>query len=132
MAGLVRLCLKAAPGYISSRSFHPPSTSSNHRISLNTLFHIAPSSPSLSHSRRVPWPWLRFPPTRNSQRLFSPSLRISTTLQLSSSLIPPSLSFTPRHRLRSPLLRSTLEVYPLLAALHISTTPLQLDSSHDR
>ena len=76
----------------------------------------------------------------------------TTTLQLGSTLIPPSPTFftfflskaldlehstvplsspCPRHWLRSPL-RSTLEVYALLAAIHISTTPLQLDSSHDR
>ena len=39
---LVCLCLAAAPGYISSRSFHPPSTSSNYCISFaysfSTLF----------------------------------------------------------------------------------------------
>jgi hypothetical protein len=38
MAGLVCLCLKAALGYISSRSFHPPSTSCNHYISFKHSF----------------------------------------------------------------------------------------------
>ncbi len=42
MADLVYLCPIATPSYISSRSFHPPSTSSNYRISLRhsllTLF----------------------------------------------------------------------------------------------
>jgi hypothetical protein len=38
MARLVYLCLAAARGYISSRSFHLPSTSSNYRISFAHSF----------------------------------------------------------------------------------------------
>jgi len=95
IAGLVYLCLEATPGYISSRSFRLPSTSSNYRISFEHSFpHCSLFTFSLSYSRRVPWPWLRFPPPRNSQSLLSPSLRISTTPQL-GFYIPPSLTFAP-------------------------------------
>jgi hypothetical protein len=38
MAGLVRLCLKAAPGYISSRGFHLTLTFSNYRTSFKHFF----------------------------------------------------------------------------------------------
>ena len=79
MAGLVRL--EAAPGYISSPSFHPPSTSSDHRISFAHLLHTIPSSPSLSeasNSRQVPWPWLRSPRLRRPSK-FAVSQTSSTS-----------------------------------------------------
>jgi hypothetical protein len=38
MADLVPLCHEAAPGYISSRSFRPPSTFSNHHTSVKRFF----------------------------------------------------------------------------------------------
>jgi hypothetical protein len=95
MAGLVRLCLKAALDYISSHSFYSPLTSNNHRTSSEHSFlYCSLFIFSLSHSRRVLWPWLRFPLLRYSQSLFSPFLRILITLQLGSSLIPPSPTHT--------------------------------------
>jgi hypothetical protein len=153
MAGLVYLCLEAAPGYISSRSFRPPSTSSNHRISSEH------SSPSLSQRglefSTSPVALAAIPSSTKTLEVYFllAALRISTTLQPGSSLFPPSLTFftfslsealdlelstvpvsspCPPHWLQSPPLRSTLEVYSLLAALHISTTLLRLDSTHDR
>jgi hypothetical protein len=65
MAKLVCLSLAAAPGYISSRGFYPPSTSSNHRTSFAHSFpHCSLFTFFLSeasNSRQVSWPWLRSP-----------------------------------------------------------------------
>jgi hypothetical protein len=152
MAGLVCLYLKAAPGYISSRSFRLPSTSSIHWSPLHTLFYTILSSPSLK--------LLTSPMALATIPSFMKTLQVyfllailhiyTTTLQLGSILIPPLPTFftlflskaldlehsivpmsspCPQHWLQSPPLQSTLKVYSLLAAFHISTTPLQLDYS---
>jgi hypothetical protein len=157
MEGLVCLCLEAAPGYISlavSAHPRPPATIAS---PLHTLFHTVPSSPSLELSTSpvalgaVP----SFTKTLQVYFLLAALHNCTTTLPFGSALIPPSpTSFTfflskaldlehstvpvsspcPRHLLRSPPLRSTLEVYSLLAAIlaaiHISTTRLQLDALH--
>jgi hypothetical protein len=82
MAGLVRLYLEAAPGYISSR--YLPSISSNYRISFKHSFlHYSLFTFSLSeasNSRRIPWPWLRSPrPRRLSKFAVSQTPSTPTT-----------------------------------------------------
>ena len=51
MADLTCLCLEAAPGYMSSRSFHLPSSSSNYRISFQ---HSFPHYSLFTFSRSTP------------------------------------------------------------------------------
>jgi hypothetical protein len=152
MEGLICLCLEAAPGYISlavSAHARPPATIAS---PLHTLSYTISSSPSLELSSPAALAAIpSFTKTFQVYFLLAALHICTTTLQFGSTLIPPSSTFTfflskaldlehstipvsspcPRHWLRSPPLRSTLEVYSLLAAICISTTPLQLDSRHD-
>jgi hypothetical protein len=154
MARLVYLCLKAALSYISLVVSVYPRPLKTIASPLYTLFYTIPSSPSLELSTS-PVALAAIPSfTKTLQVYFLlAALHIcTTTLQFGSTLVPPSPTFftfflsealdlehstvpvsspCPRHWLQSPSLQSTLEVYSLLAAIHISTTPLQLDSSHD-
>jgi hypothetical protein len=130
MAGLVCLCLKAAPGYINSRGFCSPLTFSNYCISFEHSFlHCHLLSLELSTSpaalAAIPSSTKTFP----VYFLLAALLRTFFTLFLSKALdlelltVPVSSPY-PRHWLRSPPLQSTLKVYSLLIVIHIFSTSL--------
>ncbi|KAH8799422.1 hypothetical protein F5884DRAFT_811932 [Xylogone sp. PMI_703] len=157
MAGLVCLCLEAAPGYISLAVSAHPRPAVTIASPLHALFHTVPSSPSLELSTSpvalaaIP----SFTKTFQVYFLLAALYVCTTTLQLGSLFIPPSpthlhsLSFFRRFRTLNsrqfPCLLPALDIdYDLLlceapSRLILSSPPstfppppLQLDSSHDR
>jgi len=122
-----------------SRSFRPPSTSSNRRISRTLDESRGLGCDSLLHEDSLSLFSPRYPLHlyyHFAIRLYTYSsfahlltFFLSNALDLEHSTVLMS-SPRPRHLLRPPPLQRTLEVYSLLAVIHISTTRLQLDALH--
>jgi hypothetical protein len=139
MADLVCFCLAAAPGYISSRSFHPPSTSSNHRISLGHSFPILFSLHLLSlrgfEFSTSPVALAAIPSSAKALevRCLSNVLHISTTPVQLGSLISFSFTYFLLTLDSSGVLPTfAIDYDPLLfEALYTSILHTAVDSAHD-